>query len=106
MSSAASAVGLGRSQRWNGVEEIGGGSLAPLPRAAWKKELVKQKETLAQEAGGLVLWPAALICGLGVVRVGDCITYYPRVLNGTGNDEGARASLVGVVEGIFSVQRA
>ena len=105
VSSAASAVGLGRSQRWNGVEEIGGGSLAPLPRAAWKKELVKQKETLAQEAGGLVLWPAALVCGLGVVRVGDCITYYPRALEGTGDDEGACASLVGVVEGIFSVQR-
>ncbi len=101
------AMGLGPQQRRCSAFAGGAdGSLWPSAAAKWKK-ILSEQEALAEPFGGLVLWRAALVFGVGVVHVGDVVTFFEEGRGAVG-DEGASDGVdihshVGQVECIYSV---
>jgi hypothetical protein len=101
------AMGLGPQQRRCSAFAGGSdGSLWPGAAAKWKK-ILSEQEAMAEPFGGLVLWHAALVFGVGVVHVGDVVTFFDESRGAAGavgaSDDVDRHSHVGQVECIYSV---
>ena len=77
------AMGLGPRERLashsgetpGGLKGSVAGNVQTSAAGAAAKKILKEQCLLAEPFGGLLSWQAALICGVGVVHVGDVVTF-------------------------------